>query len=92
VNQLDLGEKEDALHWVHEALSLFEATDSKPEEEIALHQIGRAYWALGEREKVLDYFQRALEIHRAMGDQVGEARTLSSIATFFTTSMTIIGR
>ncbi|HMG74239.1 MAG TPA: tetratricopeptide repeat protein [Pyrinomonadaceae bacterium] len=60
-----------------EALRFWHADDNRTKEAETLHNIGRAYYSLGERQKALDYFNQALPLARALGDRLGEANNLT---------------
>jgi tetratricopeptide (TPR) repeat protein len=47
---------------------------------VTLTNIGSVYASLGENQKALDYYNRALPLIRAVGDRGGEAKTLLGIA------------
>jgi CHAT domain-containing protein len=48
-----------------------------------LRNIGKVYSNIGENQKALGYFERALPLHRAVGDRQGEAATLSHIGEVY---------
>ena len=80
----DLGEKQKALDFFNQALSLMWAVGdtlprNRPVEATTLNNIGAVYSALGEKEKALDYYNQALPIYRSVGDSSGEAGTLNNI-------------
>lgn len=52
-------------------------------EALFFAHLGRAHFALGEREKGVEYLTKALEINRAMGDKVSEAATLLHLAEVY---------
>src|ERR1039457_6630285 len=53
------------------------------EEGLCLYDIGSVYYALGEKQKALDYHGQALPLYRAVGDRSGEATTLNSIGDVY---------
>jgi tetratricopeptide (TPR) repeat protein len=71
-----LGEKEKALDYLNQALSIFKAVGDRTGEAITLNNIGLIYDSLGETQKALDHYNSVLAIKRALGDRVGEAVTL----------------
>jgi CHAT domain-containing protein/Tfp pilus assembly protein PilF len=62
---------------VYDALGHGEAT--------ALNNIGVVYDALGQKQKALEYYEKALPINRAIGDREGEATTLNNIGRVYDT-------
>ncbi len=50
---------------------------------VDLNNIGTIYYALGQKQKVLEYFEKALPIHREVGDQSSEATTLNNIGMVY---------
>ena len=45
------------------------------------HQLGAAYFSLGEKEQALDYYQEALRLWRALKDRKGEGKTLNNVGS-----------
>jgi tetratricopeptide (TPR) repeat protein len=45
------------------------------------HQIGAAYFSVGEKQQALDYYQEALRLWRAVKDRKGEGKTLNNIGS-----------
>src|SRR6266511_755739 len=75
--------KRKSIEKYHEALELYRrATDRKGEAE-TLHNIGFAYWSLGETQKALEKYNESLPISRAVGDRKLEAITLSSMGSVY---------
>ena len=74
-----LGEKDTALDFYQQALSLFRAVGDRGGEATTLNNIGGVWSALGEKDKALDFYNQALPLRRAVGDRGGEATTLNNI-------------
>ncbi|AFZ16443.1 CHAT domain-containing protein [Allocoleopsis franciscana] len=72
-----------AITKFEEALPLVQAVGDKTLEAFILLVIGRAYNALGEKQKALDFYNQALPIVRATGDKAGEAVTLNNIGLVY---------
>ena len=49
-------------------------------EASTLSNIGNVYYALGEKQKALEFYNQALPIRRSVGDRSGEATTLNNLA------------
>jgi len=78
-----LGERQKALEYYTQALSLHRAVGDRTGEATTLNNIGRVYAALGERQKALEYYTQALSLHRAVGNREGEATTLNNIGAVY---------
>src|SRR5262245_46697072 len=48
-----------------------------------LHQIGAAYFSLGEKHRALDYYQQALPLWRTLKDTKGEGKPLNNLGLIF---------
>jgi tetratricopeptide (TPR) repeat protein len=79
----DLGEKQKALDYFQQALTLRRAVEDRNGEAVTLSNIGAVYSDLGEKQKALDYFQQALPLSRVVGDRSQEATTLSNIGLIY---------
>jgi len=79
----NLGERQKALEYYTQALSLHRAVGDRTGEATTLNNIGRVYAALGERQKALEYYTQALSLHRAVGNREGEATTLNNIGAVY---------
>ncbi|MCP2329762.1 DNA-binding transcriptional activator of the SARP family [Actinoalloteichus cyanogriseus DSM 43889] len=69
-------------HWVatHEqALDAARRHGDRWEEATVLHNLGTAYWRLGQLPCALDHYQRALAVRRELGDRTGTARSLGNL-------------
>jgi WD40 repeat protein/tetratricopeptide (TPR) repeat protein len=66
-----------------EAQSKYHELGMKVEEGVTLNALGRASWLLKENEKVVAYYQRALDIKREEKDRAGEARVLLNLGNFY---------
>jgi CHAT domain-containing protein/Tfp pilus assembly protein PilF len=87
----DLGEKQKALEFYNQALTLRRAIGDSPEERLrqrggeatTLNNIGRVYSALGEKQKALEFYNQALPLYHGMSDWEGEATTLNNIGRVY---------
>jgi len=77
---LDLGTYREALDLTNEALILFERAAARNYESMACTNLGIAHGALGEYRRAQSYFERALAIGRALGDQKQVAYTYTEMA------------
>ena len=68
-----------AIAGFQHAASLWHGLNDNYQEALCLLRIGLVYSALGDKEKALDYYNRALPLQRATGDRAGEAEILSDI-------------
>jgi len=66
-----------------EALSHWRTIGNRGGETATLHNIGRVYSSLGEKQKALDYYNQALPLLQAVGDRGGEAATLYNIGRVY---------
>ena len=71
-----LGEKQKALDYYAQALTLARSIGAKQVEGIISTNLATLYSSLGEKEKARDMYLQALEIHRATGNRTTEADTL----------------
>jgi tetratricopeptide (TPR) repeat protein len=53
-------------------------------EGFTLNNIGQVYWSQGDYAQALNYYQRALKIHREAGNRVGEGAALWNIGATYT--------
>ena len=67
-----------AAKW-QESFALWQSLDDRYGQALSLYSTAAAYSALGERQKALDYYNRALPVFRAVSDRDGEASTLNNI-------------
>ena len=72
-----------AIQKWQEARLLYRAVGDRGGEATTLNNIGRVYYALGEKQKALDFYNQALPILRAVGDRGGEATTLNNIGRVY---------
>ncbi|MGK7925133.1 MAG: tetratricopeptide repeat protein [Spirulina sp.] len=90
----DLEEKQKALEYYNQALNLFQVVSDLGGEADILNQfdegeadilnnIGRVYFDLGEKQKALEYFGKALNLVQVGGDRVGEADILNNIGRVY---------
>ena len=61
------------------SVPLWRAVGDRAGEAATLHNIGRVYDDLGEKQQALDYFNQALLLSRAVGHRAGEATILTNI-------------
>ncbi|HAZ44298.1 MAG TPA: hypothetical protein DDW76_09975 [Cyanobacteria bacterium UBA11369] len=66
-----------------EALRLYRVVGDKKGEATALLGIGRAYNALEEKQKALEFFNQSLSLFRAVGNKMGEAGALNNIGVVY---------
>nr|MBA3871240.1 tetratricopeptide repeat protein [Anaerolineae bacterium] len=76
-----LGEKQKALNYYEQALSLFRTMEDHGGEATALSNIGTVWKDLGEKQKALEYYEQALPLFHAIRNSGGEASTLNNIGT-----------
>jgi tetratricopeptide (TPR) repeat protein len=79
----DLGQRDKALDYFQQALSILEEVGDRKEIGTTLNNIGGVYHNLGQRDKALDYFQQALPIREEVGDWAGVAHTLNNIGLVY---------
>jgi tetratricopeptide (TPR) repeat protein len=89
------GQIEQALTYYQEAMHICdESKEEIPDKGILLHNIGKAYQSLGERERTkssqndhytlaLEYYKQALFIHETTKNSAGEARTRHNIGEVY---------
>jgi len=65
------------------SLPLWRTAGDRYEEALTQDSIEAAYFALGEKQKALDYANQALPLMRGAADRAGEALTLSSIGSVY---------
>ncbi|HEX3184529.1 MAG TPA: CHAT domain-containing tetratricopeptide repeat protein [Pyrinomonadaceae bacterium] len=75
-----LGNKQEALRYLNEALPIHKAVINRNWEAQTLVCLGTTYVSLGETEKALDYFNQALKLLRENASDRGEADALFKIA------------
>lgn len=78
-----LGQNNDALGPLNEALSIATAISDPPEESAALHNLGELYYSLGDKKKALSLFNQALLLRHSAGDAPQEADTLNDIGAVY---------
>ncbi len=72
-----------AINKYEEALLFYRATGDRVGEAITLNDLSGVYFALGEKQKALEYLSQALPLRRAVGDRQGEAATLNNIGRVY---------
>lgn len=65
------------------AAALYHDAADTVDEAVTLNNIGLAHRTLGERQKALDYFNRALPLLHAAGDKGDEAATLDNVGLIY---------
>jgi hypothetical protein len=65
------------------AAALWHSLRDDGEVALCLYKIGVYYYALGERQKALDYYNQALPLLQVAGDCAGEAQTLTDIGDIY---------
>jgi tetratricopeptide (TPR) repeat protein len=79
----DLGEKEKALEYYHQALPLLKVSGEQIDEAALLNNLALVYRALGETGKALEYYEQALPLLRALGEGSDEATTLNNLGMLY---------
>ena len=86
-----LGEKQKALNYYKQALTLFQVVGDSPEERLrqrrgeasTLHNIGIVYYNLEEKQKALDSYKQAITLFQAVADRKGESAALNNIGLVY---------
>ncbi len=76
----DLGEKQQALKYLNQALPLSRQVGNKAGEARTLTLIGSVYLDLGDKQQALNYYNQSLPLSRQVGDKKQEPGTLYNIA------------
>lgn len=82
----DLGDKQQALNYLSQALPIRRQVGDKSGEATTLMNIGTVYQSLAQTEQALDYYHQALPILREVGNKGMEAITLNNIGTIYNSS------
>jgi tetratricopeptide (TPR) repeat protein len=85
IARLLLGELDQALHFLQNALDIFKAIEDKKECAHIERNIGVVYSRLTDYDKALEYLLHSLEISRSIRDQDGIAGNLSIVANIYAT-------
>src|SRR5207249_887885 len=80
---VSLGQRDSALAYTGQALSIYRAAADRAGEANSLDGLGGVFFTADRPDSALAYYRQALPIRRALEDQAGEAATLSNIATVF---------
>jgi len=64
---------------LHVGLQAAEALDHRRDEGAFLGNLGTAYYTMGQFERAIEHYQRALSVARALGDQPGQAKRLGNL-------------
>ena len=78
-----LGEKQKALEYYSQSLSLARGEGSSIDEATSLTGIGLVYSQLGEKQKALEYYSQSLPLSRSVGDLQQEGITLYHIGLVY---------
>ena len=79
----NLGEKQKALEFYNQSLSMSQAIVDKRGEARTFYKIGEVYIDLGEKQKALSFFNQALPLSQVTGDKAIEAAALSYIGIVY---------
>ncbi|WP_321162537.1 CHAT domain-containing protein [Nostoc sp. KVJ3] len=79
----ELGEKQKALSYYNQALSLYRQVGDKKSEGVSLNNIGSVYYFLGENQKALSYYNQSLSLHRLIKNKSGIATTLNNVGKVY---------
>jgi CHAT domain-containing protein/Tfp pilus assembly protein PilF len=66
-----------------DCLPFWQTADDVYEQGLTNYSIGDVYSSIGERQKALDFYSRALTLEHSAGDRSGEAATLNNIARVY---------
>lgn len=72
-----------ALPEYEKALAAYRATENRHGEAITLGLIGNCHKHLGDRNRALDFLDRALKMKQELGDRLEEGKTLSNIGLVY---------
>ncbi|MCT7958528.1 CHAT domain-containing tetratricopeptide repeat protein [Laspinema palackyanum] len=78
-----LAEKQTALDYFNQSLSLSRQVGDKTQEATTLNNIGLVYSDLGDKQTALDYYNQSLPLSRQVGDKAGESVTLNNIGLVY---------
>ncbi|MBE8968642.1 CHAT domain-containing protein [Nostocales cyanobacterium LEGE 12452] len=79
----ELGEKQKALSYYNQCLSLYRQVGDKKAEAISLNNIGSVYYFLGENQKAISYYNQSLLLHRLIKNKSGIATTLNNVGKVY---------
>ncbi|MEG4323412.1 MULTISPECIES: CHAT domain-containing protein [unclassified Microcoleus] len=86
-----LGERQQALDYYKESVSISQILAARPGAAITLNNIGSVYYALGEKQQALDYYNQVLSLIREMSDRPGAAINLNNLLNIPANSDTSLG-
>jgi tetratricopeptide (TPR) repeat protein len=69
----------DQIMWITRGIDICQRSDNHKDEASLLNNIGLVYRGLGQPEKALAFYNRALPISEEVGDRAGQATTLNNI-------------
>ncbi|MGI2908453.1 CHAT domain-containing protein, partial [Tolypothrix sp. VBCCA 56010] len=78
-----LGDKQQALNFYNQSLSLKGQVGDKAEEAATLNNIGLVYYSLGDKQQALNFYNQSLSLKGQVGDKEGEAATLTNIGSVY---------
>lgn len=79
LSEPDTGDRGRAIHYLMQALPLFQELEDKAGEACVLGKIGDAYYWIDKLESAQAKYKQALPIYREIGDRLGEANALRSL-------------
>ena len=77
------GFPDQAIHFYREALKTDTDPNSSVEQAAIFNNMGLAYFALRDKKKTLEYLNESLAIYRTSQNSLGQARTLTNIASIY---------
>src|SRR6266705_6113838 len=72
-----------ALPEYEKALAAYRALENRHGEAITLGLMGNCYKHLGNRDRALDFLDRALKMKKELGDRIEEGKTISNIGLVY---------
>ncbi|MGB7375039.1 MAG: tetratricopeptide repeat protein, partial [Rivularia sp. (in: cyanobacteria)] len=79
----DLGDKQQALKFYNQALTLSREVEDKSGEATTLNNIGGVYDLLGDKQQALKLYKQSLLLRRKVEDKSGEAGSLNDIGSVY---------
>ncbi|MBD2610385.1 CHAT domain-containing protein [Nostoc punctiforme FACHB-252] len=73
----------EAIFKLQEALQLWRDIGNKESEANTIHDIGRAYFGLGNKQQAINFYNQSLSLIRALNDKTSEAIILDDIGTTY---------
>ena len=78
-----LGQKQEALRYYQQALTISQEVGDRSGEGTILNNLGAVYDDLGQQQEALRYYQQALAIWQEVGDRGGEGATLNNLGLVY---------